>query len=180
MIIFRKATEGDINRIEEIYMENHEAEEAGQAVIGWNRSIYPVRKTATDALKRNDLFVLEDDFGVMGTAIINQEQVDVYAHGNWNEQPDETEIMVLHTLVISTKVTRKGYGKRFVAFYEDYAFDNGCVYLRMDTNERNVRARRMYQNLGYREVGIVPCTFHSMTGINMVLLEKTLQKREEK
>ncbi len=172
MIQFRKATKNDIERIWEIYLENHMEEEAGRAVIGWNRNIYPVKATAEAALLRDDLFVLEDESGVMGTAVINQEQMDVYPLGDWQYDATDEEIMVLHTLVISTKAARKGYAKKFVEFYENYAKEHGCPYLRMDTNERNVRARAMYKKLGYRKIGIVPCVFHSMTGINMVLLEK--------
>ena len=37
----------------------------------------------------------------------------------------------------------------FVEFYEQYALSNGCPYLRIDTNERNARARAMYKKLGY-------------------------------
>ena len=173
MIQFRKAQAKDIQRIWEIYLENHIEEEEGRAVIGWNRHIYPVKATAEAALLRNDLFVAEGG-EVVGTAIINQEQVDVYALGNWQYDAPDTEIMVLHTLVISTKASRKGYAKKFVKFYETYAKENGCSYLRMDTNERNLRARAMYAKLGYNEIGIVPCTFHSMPDINMVLLEKKL------
>lgn len=174
MLQFRKAKEKDIERIWEIYLENHIEEEEGRAVIGWNRNIYPVKATAEAALSRDDLFVLEDESGVMGTAVINREQMDVYPLGNWEYDAPIDKIMVLHTLVISTRAARKGYAKAFVAFYEQYAKEQGCPYLRMDTNERNVRARAMYEKLGYKEIGIVPCVFHSMTGINMVLLEKKL------
>ncbi len=174
MLQFRKAQKTDIERIWEIYLENHIEEEEGGAVIGWNRNIYPVKATAEEALLRDELFVLEDESGVMGTAIINQEQVDVYENGNWQYDAPATEIMVLHTLVISTKAAGRGYAQQFVGFYEQYAKEQGCPYLRMDTNERNLRARALYAKLGYQEIGIVPCTFHSMTGINMVLLEKKL------
>ena len=172
MLQFRKAQKTDIERIWEIYLENHIEEEEGRATIGWNRNIYPVQATAEEALLRDDLFVAEDETGVVGTAIINHEQMDVYPLGNWQHAVPDDEIMVLHTLVISTQAARKGYAKEFVAFYEQYAKEHGCPYLRMDTNERNLRARAMYNKLGYREIGIVPCVFHSMTGINMVLLEK--------
>lgn len=174
MVQIRKANATDIDRIWEIYLENHIEEEKGNAVIGWNREIYPVRQTAKDAFNRGDLFVLEDETGVMGTAIINQEQVDVYHLGKWQYPAPDSDIMVLHTLVISTKAAGKGYGKQFVEFYEHYALEHDCPYLRLDTNERNERARKMYQKLGYQEIGIVPCVFHSMPDINMVLLEKKL------
>lgn len=178
MLQFRKATETDLARIEEIYIETHITEENGNVTIGWNRNIYPTRKTAEDALQRGDLFVCEDDLGIMGTAVINQEQVDVYELGNWQYPASDREVMVLHTLVISTKAGGKSYGTQFVDFYERYAKANGCLFARMDTNERNVRARTLYAKLGYREIGIVPCVFHGMTGINMVLLEKKLNIEE--
>ena len=44
----------------------------------------------------------------------------------------------------------------------------------MDTNERNAAARRLYAGLGYREAGIVPCTFNGIGGVQLVCLEKTL------
>jgi len=66
------------------------------------------------------------------------------------------------------------HGRRFVDFYENYALELGCPYLRMDTNERNARARAMYKKLGYREIGVIPTVFNGIAGVNLVLLEKAL------
>ena len=82
--------------------------------------------------------------------------------------------MVLHTLVVDPQAKGRGYGSRFVDFYESYALEHGCRYLRMDTNERNASARALYRNLGYREVPIVPCAFNGIPGVQLVCLEKTL------
>ena len=59
-------------------------------------------------------------------------------------------------------------------FYEDYAAENGCKYLRMDTNEKNTNARRLYKKHGYREADILPCTFNGIEGVRLVCLEKML------
>ena len=82
--------------------------------------------------------------------------------------------MVLHTLVVSPTIENRGYGRAFVSFYEDFARKHGCSYLRMDTNQKNTRARQFYKKLGYREVGIVPCTFNGIIGVQLVCLEKKL------
>ena len=66
----------------------------------------------------------------------------------------------------------RGYGTAFVAYYESYAKNNGCPVLRMDTNEKNAAARRLYARLGYREAGIVPCVFNGIKGVGLVCLEK--------
>lgn len=173
-MIIRKAIVADISAAAAIYEEIHTAEENGQAVIGWVRGVYPTRDTALKALERGDLFVLEDEGEILGSAIINQSQCDGYETAQWQYPAEDSEVMVLHTLTISPAAARQGYGRGFVAFYEQHARAQGCRFLRMDTNARNCRARTMYQKLGYREVGVIPTTFNGISGVNLVLLEKKL------
>ena len=174
-MVFRKATAEDIPAIAEIYQNIHTEEEAGRTSVGWIRDVYPTKKTAEASLLREDLFVAQDDGIIVGTAILNQLQVDVYEGAAWDHPAPDSEVMVLHTLVISPRAFGKGYGKAFVKFYEDYALSQNCPYLRMDTNARNLRARAMYQKLGYKEIGIVPCVFNGIEGVQLVLLEKRLE-----
>ena len=170
--MIRLATSKDIPLIAAVYEDIHTEEEAGRAVIGWARGVYPTQATAQAALKRGDLFVLEDGGVVVGAAVINRQQVDVYAQGEWKYPAPDDKVMVLHTLVISPKAANKGYGRQFAAYYEQYAAENGCTCLRIDTNARNMRARSLYRKLGYMEAGIVPCVFNGLKDVELVLLEK--------
>ena len=136
--------------------------------------MYPVEQTAKDEYERDDLFVCEEDGEIPAAAIINQTQVDVYADGKWTYPAKDEEVMVLPMLVVDPQKGKRGIGKAFVAFYEQYATENGCKLLRMDTNEKNVRARVMYKKLGYNEADIVPCEFNRIPGVQLVLLEKRL------
>ena len=172
--MIRKALAADIPAVASIYDKLHTEEEASRATIGWIRGIYPTEDTARQALCRDDLFVQEHNGTIVGAAIINQTQVDAYYGGPWQFAAADSEVMVLHTLVIDPDAAGRGLGKQFVAFYEDYAIQNGCKVLRMDTNSRNLRARAMYAKLGYREAGIVPCVFNGIAGVGLVLLEKML------
>lgn len=171
----RKATKNDINRIEKIYENIHDEEEQGLTTIGWIRNIYPTRKTVEDALERKDLFVMEDESDIVAAAIINQLQVDEYKYAAWKHREKDNEIMVLHGLAVDPKRKSKGYGKAFVTFYESYAKQHNCIALRMDTNVRNTRARRLYQRLGYEEIGIVKCVFNGIPDVQLVCLEKYLR-----
>lgn len=172
----RKAELEDINAVEMLYNEVHDAEERGKISVGWDRNIYPTRDTAMAALERGELWVQEnDEKEIVGTAIINQKQDPAYDGAGWESDAPADEVMVLHTLIVSTNAGGKGYGSAFVKFYEDYAHDNNCNYLRMDTNERNVNARSLYKKLGYREADIVPCDFNGLKEIRLVLLEKKLE-----
>ena len=168
----RKANVSDLDGIEKIYNDIHTAEEGGEQTIGWIRDVYPVRATAEAALKRDDLFVLEDGGELLGTAIINKIQVDVYKDGKWEYEATDDEVCVLHTLVISPFAKGRGCGRTFVKFYEDYALQHGCHELRIDTNERNSAARAMYKKLGYKEIGIVPTVFNGIPNVMLVMLEK--------
>ena len=170
----RRAQEKDLAAVERIYDAIHTEEEAGRACIGWEREIYPTRRTAEDALVRDDLFVEEAEGRIVGTAIINRVQVDAYAEVKWLYPALDEQVMVLHTLVVDPQIAGHGYGKAFVSFYEQYAKDHDCPYLRMDTNAINTAARRFYAKLGFRESGIVGCTFNGIPGVQLVCLEKKL------
>ena len=170
--MFRKAEPRDLDSIAAIYDRIHDNEEAGKTTIGWVRSIYPTRATAQSSIEFGDMYVEEVDGVVIAAAKINQEQVPEYANAQWQWDAPEEKILVLHTLVVDPEKGRGGYGKAFVAFYEDMARNMGCPYLRMDTNVRNVIARQLYQGLGYAEVGIVDCRFNGIPGVQLVCLEK--------
>ena len=171
---FRKAVEADLPAIARIYEDIHTEEEANRISVGWIRGVYPTIHTARAALERDDLFVGEDKGKLIGAAVINQLQVDVYEGAPWQYPADAEQVMVLHTLVISPSLARSGYGKQFVTFYEEYARANGCPFLRMDTNARNTRARALYAGMGYSEIDVVPCVFNGIDGVRLVLLEKRI------
>ena len=102
---------------------------------------------------------------------INRIQVPVYAEVGWLYHARLDEVMVLHTLVVDPLMAGRGCSTAFVAYYR-YAKNNGCPVLRMDTNEKNAAARRLYARLGYREAGIVPCVFNGIKGVGLVPGEK--------
>lgn len=80
--------------------------------------------------------------------------------------------MVLHTLAVEPDESGKGYGKAFVKYYEDYARENNCFELRIDTNKTNTLARKMYEHLGFEETGTVTCNFNNIPNVSLICLEK--------
>lgn len=175
MLVFRKATEKDIIKVSEIYEYVHTCTENGDLNTGWVRNVYPTYHTAQTAFERGDLFVAEDEGNIVGTAIINQIQMEEYRYAKWKYDAPDNEVMVLHTLAILPSASGNGYGKEFVKFYEEYALSQNCVYLRMDTNVINSAARAMYKKLGFWETGIVDCIFNGISDVGLVLLEKKLK-----
>lgn len=172
---YKKSKKTDMDQIEKICDHIHDLEESGSVTIGRLRGVYPIRKTAEDSLGRGDLFVLEHEGRIAATAIINQIQVPDYTKAGWKYKTEDNQVMVLHTLIVDPMCRSKGYGKSFVAFYEEYAKEHGCNELRMDTNAKNSNARAMYKKLGYEEIDIVPCVFNGIPDVMLVCLEKNLE-----
>ena len=174
--MFRKATIHDIDEITALYMDVHTEEEAGRMSTGWIRSVYPTRETVETMIAAGELFAKTVDDKIVAVGRINQEQVDVYAKVDWECKVPDEEVMVLHTLAVLPSQQGKGYAREFCKFYEDYSLENGCRYLRIDTNEKNKRARALYKSIGYKEAGIVPCVFNGIEGVPLVCLEKKIER----
>ena len=172
--MIRKATESDIPAVAEIYAHILANEDPAKPATGWLKGIYPVEATARAALGRDDLFVCIEDDKVVASAIINRTQVDVYADCKWSLECEDDEVMVLHTRTVEPACAGRGIGRKFVAFYEDYARGHNCKALRIDTNAVNITARGLYSKLGYTEVGIVPCVFNGIPNVMLVCMEKLL------
>ena len=198
--VFRKASYKDLDAIDGIYERSHDAEAAGLTTTGWLRGIYPVRAVAEAALERDDMYVCEiaadnnaltdspetgraDESGrvIAATGVINQIQVDVYELCDWVYKGPDDDVSVLHTLTVDPAARGMGIGPAFVRFWEQLAAEEGCSILRIDTNARNKKARRMYEKLGYIESGMVPTEFNGIPGVDLVLMEKfngtAIQKR---
>ena len=174
-MVIRAARAADLDAVEAIYDQLHTLEEEQIIKTGWIRHVYPTRKTAEAALALGTLYVLEDEGVIRAAAKIDQEQPESYLRAHWTLQAEEAAVLVLHTLVVDPTIARRGYGKAFVAFYEQEARQRGCKVLRIDTNETNAPARRLYAALGYREVGAVPCEFNGIPNVNLVCLEKAVE-----
>lgn len=175
-MIFRKATLDDVEAIGTIYDAIHTQEESGLTQIGWKRTVYPTRKTASEAIREhNDMFVELDEAGdIVAAARINKIQVPEYSQATWEHDAPDEQVMVLHTLVVDPQKGGHGYGTKFVDYYESYALENACPYLRMDTNVKNARARQLYSRLGFKERGVIPCVFNGIEGVQLLCLEKCL------
>ena len=173
--MIRKAILNDIDFINEIYNEIHTEEENGRLIVEWARDVYPTKQTAIDGINANEMFVMIEDDKIVAAAKINQEQEEEYEQANWQYVVPNDQVMVLHTLVVSPKYAKKGYGSKFVKFYEEYALEHGCKFLRMDTSSKNLIARNLYKKLGYKEVSILPSIFNGMS-FGLVCLEKKIEE----
>ena len=88
-------------------------EEAGHAVIGWERGVYPTFETAQSGYLKSELYVALLEGEIVASAIINSAQVDVYEKGEWQYDAADEEILVPHTLTVDPCAGGKGI-RRFL------------------------------------------------------------------
>lgn len=172
--MIRKAEVEDIPGITQIYSDILNLEVMRKGHTGWVKGIYPSEKTALGSIKMEEMYVMEENGEIVASARLNQKQIGSYSMAKWEYDAPADEVMLIHTLTVSPSKTGQGYGSAFIKFYEDFAREHGCRYLRMDTNEINKPARALYKKLGYKEVGIVPCNFNGIKDVRLVCLEKLL------
>ena len=170
--MIRKATKDDLDAVENLYGRMHDAQEAGLICTNWKRGIYPARITAVSALEQDALFIMEENSRIIGSAIINRHQLDIYAGAPWQHDVPADQVCVMHTMMILPAESGRGHAREFLAFYEQYALEHGCRELRLDTSEINTPARAMYKKHGYREIGIAPTDLNGIPDIRLVMLEK--------
>ena len=172
--MIRKAAKADLGAVLQLYETMHDAQEAGLICTNWKRGIYPSRATALSALERDDLFVMEENGRIIGSGIINQHQLSIYAGAPWQHTVPDDQVCVMHTMMVSPAESGKGHARAFLSFYEQYALAHGCPELRIDTSEINTPARAMYRKHGFREIGIAAQELNGIPDVSLVMLEKYL------
>lgn len=170
-----KASEKDIDAVEGIYHLIHKLEEEGQISVGWNREIYPTRKTAESALEDSSLFVMKIEDKVVASAIINQLQPSGYDEVNWKFAANEDKVGVLHTLVVHPSYVNMGIGKKFVSYFEKYCKELGYEVVRLDTQTKNIKPLKLYPKLGYTLTAIKNVPFQNLSNkVELAMFEKKL------
>lgn len=172
--MFREATAADLDGVWAIYDAILTGEETGRTHVGWVRGIYPTPDLFRASLDEGVLFVCELDGMIAAAARINQVQAEEYSRAPWTILASPERVMVLHTMAVHPTMQGRGIATGFVRFYEQYAARCGCTCLRLDTNFTNTPGRALYPKLGYHEVGVVPCTFNGIEGVDLLCYEKSI------
>ena len=172
--MIRKATAADIDRCAEIYEAHLTNEANGKNWSNWRLGLYPVRATAENALAHDWLWVGEDEKGIFGCVILNQNQAEEYKQMDWHWEAADDEVLVIHTLVIDPNRRGEGKASEFLKAAEDIARSWGCTVIRLDTWEGNLPAQALYKKHGYLLAGGCDFWFANAYNNPLVCLDKKL------
>jgi len=123
---------------------------AENGIFQWNEH-YPSKIVFEKDIERAELFVLEAEGRSIGTIVISSYMDDVYTQIDWLT-PDENNIYI-HRLAVHPDFQGKGFARQLMDFAENYARQNKCVSVRLDTFSQNPRNQRFYEVRGYQKLG---------------------------
>ena len=173
-MIVRRALTSDLNRINEIYDNLFDYEDITGSSTNWERGVYPSLKNAEEKLALDQLFVAVVEGEVVGSLVLNNEQLPEYEKFQWLYEAEDEEVGVIHTLCMDPNYFGKGYASEIVKFSEEYFKEQGCKVMRFDTYEHNMAATNMYVKLGYRISGVEEFFFQGFIRENLRCFEKKL------
>ena len=104
--MIRKATEHDIDAVEQGYTELLTHEKDNGSSSNWVLGVYPTRSVAEGSCAAGTLYVMEEEDGICASMILNQVQSEEYYGIAWEYPAGDDEVLVLHTLCIPPSKSR--------------------------------------------------------------------------
>ncbi|MGC6176000.1 GNAT family N-acetyltransferase [Lacrimispora sp. 38-1] len=145
----RKGTPEDIEQIAELYDAVNDYLESHINYPGWRKGIYPVKEDAKDGVDKGTLYVLWADGKAAGSVVVNQFQEKGYETAAWKQEAKPEEVAVIHTFLVHPDFLGRGFGKNLLEFAEEKAREQKRAVIRLDVNEKNTPAIKLYRKLGY-------------------------------
>ncbi len=148
-LIIRKATELDIDKMEQFYYEVNDYLEKTNNYPAWEKDVYPARADAERAVNNDALVVATIGNNIVGSAIVNNEYPVQYNQVKWQVECNDNEIFIIHTFAVSPNYAQKGIGEKLINWIEDYAKKTGVKTIRLDCYIGNPPALRLYEKCGF-------------------------------
>jgi len=145
----RLAKNNDIKRIVEI--ANACADHMiSKGIFQWDKN-YPNKKTFEADLDDNSLYIIEDKDVVIGCICISLNIDDFYKSVKWITKTNKN--LYVHRLAIHPKFQGRGLALKLMNFANEFANQNNCESIRLDTFSGNPRNNKFYILQGYTKIG---------------------------
>lgn len=149
------ATPSDILSIGRLYDELNDYLAEHVNYPGWKKGVYPTIEHAIADVGEGTNFLAWMGDSIAGSIVLNHEPEQPPVNGKWLVDADDSEVLVVHRLVIHPQYQRRGIGRVLLGFADDYAREKGMKTIRLDVYEGNTAAISMYEQCGYRYIDTI-------------------------
>ena len=147
--MIRKGTYSDIDSILKI-TKSCAKHMISKGILQWNE-FYPSASAFNEDIKRDELFVLEENNEIVGCVVISTLMDKEYNPITWLT-PNSNNCYI-HRLSIHPNQQGKGMAQRLMDFAESFAIENNYTSIRLDTFSQNNRNQKFYELRGYKRLG---------------------------
>lgn len=148
--------ENEIDKVDALYqnaISYIEKEEINYCT--WVRDAYPIRQMVVDGFLRQDMFVCYEGSKVAGSIVLNKIPHPSYENAFWQIPVNRENTLIVHTLLVEPEFYRQGIAKKMLSFAEEFAKQNNCSVIRLDTANINIPAKKLYESIGYTQAGLI-------------------------
>ena len=152
-MIFRKATETDLNPIMNIISQaqNYFKE---QGIDQWQNG-YPNRQTIKQDIENGNSYVLLKDDIIVGTVAIIPGVEKTYESIYNGEWKSTGEYVTIHRIAIDSRYKRLGFATMVLDKVEEMCKNMGINSIRIDTHEENLPMQNLLKKNNYEYCGII-------------------------
>lgn len=153
-VLVRRAHADDLPRLIELLRACVAQMQRG-GIDQWD-DIYPSEATLRADLAAGALYVAAAaGHPIAGAFVVDERQEPEYANVAWRIVSDGAPVGVVHRLMIDPGCQRRGLARHLMGFAELTARRRGCRAIRLDAFTGNAPSLRLYERLGYADVGQV-------------------------
>ena len=151
-VLVRRAHTDDLPRLGELLRACVELMQSG-GIDQWD-DVYPAEATLRADIAAGSLYVAAaPGHPIAGAFVVDQREEPEYASVAWRLVG--APVGVVHRLMIHPVCQRRGLARHLMAFAEIAARRAGCRAIRLDAFTGNAPSLRLYEALGYADVGQV-------------------------
>jgi ribosomal protein S18 acetylase RimI-like enzyme len=145
------AESSELDIIFDIYQQCRRVMES-DGIFQWYDG-YPTREIVADDIRNKTLFTSKKDSELCGVINISSDDEPECDHIEWKDKSAKT--VAIHRLAVHPNFQKGGIARKLMDFAEEYAFKNGCTYVRLNAYSVNDRALRFYDMRQYERRGEV-------------------------
>ena len=174
MIEIRKAVMNEAEAILEMYNAIIDDTEGKEATPRWERDIYPNLSYIREAIDNKELIVAFEDGIPVGGIIRNHEMASGDEKVKWGIKADAGEIYTIHTLGVRPDHQHMNIASKLAERVAEDAKDDGMKAIRLDVIDGNYPSVKLFEKLGYSNLGRYVLDYPSQHGVGFTLMELVL------
>ena len=166
-----RAAEGDLQELLNLY-ERVAAEMEKSGLRQWHWGVYPTEEMIRDDVAQGLMYIQRIDGVIAGAvAVFNGVDEPEYAEVPWTCGVNPG---YFHRLAVDPAMQGMGIAGGILDDVQQILRGQGCDSVRCDTNDKNARARRLYEKMGFSACG--PVVWDDTPGEAYTAFDKSLRR----